>query len=146
MRWSPVPPLVLPVVPRYNCAPVGNSPVASRPVEGRDVLNKKTVYSRQESCGVPSSGSRLAEVALKDIKINKAMTSGGQQPLKSTLLLHQVRTVSQTEAKFCQKILIYPQKHKNIYLSSLSEEYTAMQGTPAPRNIQIEDEFSQRFR
>ena len=66
-------------------------------VEGRDVLNKKTVYSRQESCGGPGSGSgsRLAEVALKDIKINKAMSSGGHQPLKTTLLLHQVRTVSQ---------------------------------------------------
>ena len=68
-------------------------------VEGRerDLLNKKTVYSRQESCGAPGSGSgsRLAEVALKDIKINKAMNSGGHQPLKTTLLLHQVRTVSE---------------------------------------------------
>ena len=42
-------------------------------VEGRDVLNKKTVYSRQESGGGPGSGSgsRLAEVALKDIKIDR---------------------------------------------------------------------------
>ena len=63
-------------------------------VSGRDVVNKKTVYSRQESSVSDTRpGSRLAETALKDIKINKAM-AGGKQPLKTTLLLHQVRTVS----------------------------------------------------
>ena len=65
-------------------------------VEGRDVINKKTVYSRQESCMADSRpGSRVAQMALKDIKINKAMRSGGSQPLKTTLLMHQVRTVSE---------------------------------------------------
>ena len=40
------------------------------------------------------SGLRVAEMALKDILLNKAMTNGSQQPSKSTLLMHQVRTVS----------------------------------------------------
>ena len=66
-------------------------------VEGRDVVNKKTVYSRQES-SIPHysrPGSRVAEMALKDIKINKTM-AGSSQPLKTTLLMHQVRSVSQS--------------------------------------------------
>lgn len=62
-------------------------------VEGRDVVTKKTVYSRQESQADGRPGSRVAQMALKDIKINKAMGSSSQ-PLKTTLLMHQVRTVS----------------------------------------------------
>ena len=60
--------------------------------ENRDSsLNKKTVYTRQDSA-LP--GSRVAEMALKDIVINKKMNSSSAAPSKSTLLLHQVRTVS----------------------------------------------------
>ena len=62
-------------------------------VEGRDVVTKKTVYSRQESLADGRPGSRVAQMALKDIKINKAM-GNSSQPLKTTLLMHQVRTVS----------------------------------------------------
>ena len=56
-------------------------------------VNKKTVYTRQESSvkGI-ISGTRVAEMALKDIVQNKAMNNG-TQPSKSTLLLHQVRTM-----------------------------------------------------
>ena len=32
-------------------------------------------------------------MALKDIMLNKSMNNGGSQPSKSTLLMHQVRTV-----------------------------------------------------
>ena len=60
--------------------------------ENRDSsLNKRTVYTRQDSA-LP--GSRVAEMALKDIVINKKMNGSSAQPSKSTLLLHQVRTVS----------------------------------------------------
>ena len=38
------------------------------------------------------SGTRVAEMALKDIIQNKAMKSG-EEPSKSTLLMHQVRTM-----------------------------------------------------
>ena len=64
--------------------------------ENRDSsVNKKTVYTRQDSAlpGV-ASGLRVAEMALKDIVINKKMNGSSAQPSKSTLLLHQVRTVS----------------------------------------------------
>ena len=63
--------------------------------ENRDSsVNKKTVYTRQDSAmpGV-ASGLRVAEMALKDIVINKTMNSTSAQPSKSTLLMHQVRTV-----------------------------------------------------
>ena len=65
-------------------------------LENRDsTINKKTVYTRQDSAmpGV-ASGLRVAEMALKDIVINKKMNGSGAQPSKSTLLMHQVRTVS----------------------------------------------------
>lgn len=65
--------------------------------ENRDSsINKKTVYTRQDSAlpGV-TSGLRVAEMALKDIVINKKMNGSGAQPSKSTLLMHQVRTVSE---------------------------------------------------
>ena len=65
--------------------------------ENRDQssINKKTVYTRQDSAlpGV-TSGLRVAEMALKDIVINKKMNGSGAQPTKSMLLMHQVRTVS----------------------------------------------------
>ena len=59
-------------------------------------INKKTVYTRQDSAmpGV-TSGLRVAEMALKDIVINKTMNGSSAQPSKSTLLMHQVRTVSE---------------------------------------------------
>ena len=66
--------------------------------EMRDnTINKKTVYTRQES-SVPGivSGMRVAEMALKDIMTNKAMNGSNNQPSKSTLLMHQVRTVRMT--------------------------------------------------
>ena len=53
------------------------------------------------------SGLRVAEMALKDILLNKAMTNGSQQPSKSTLLMHQVRTVSRYSR--------YLDKYLNIY-------------------------------
>ena len=64
--------------------------------ENRDSsLNKRTVYTRQDSAlPAVASGLRVAEMALKDIVINKKMNSSSAQPSKSTLLLHQVRTVS----------------------------------------------------
>ena len=59
-----------------------------------NTINKKTTYTRQES-SVPGivSGLRVAENALKDIMTNKAMNGSSNQPSKSTLLMHQVRTV-----------------------------------------------------
>jgi len=56
-------------------------------------INKKTIYTRQESSVKGNvSGTRVAEMALKDIIQNKAMKSG-EEPSKSTLLMHQVRTM-----------------------------------------------------
>jgi len=63
--------------------------------ENRDSsINKKTIYTRQEQISVPGiiSGKKVAEMALKDIMLNKNMNNGSQ-PSKSTLLMHQVRTV-----------------------------------------------------
>jgi len=60
---------------------------------GRAVINKKTVYTRQES-EVPDllTGSSVAAMALKDIGINRKR-KGIKEPVKSTLVMHSVQTI-----------------------------------------------------